>query len=123
LFEKVPVFWRPKGRPPLPAIYRGLIKLRKQYPAFRTSNVEWVRNSDENDLITFIRSDDKDEFLVMINFSSRPITASVDLKNPARYELVQMAGAENSDENPATKLHLKGFGWRIYHRTGTLASK
>lgn len=123
LFEKVPVFWHSKGRPPLPAIYHDLIKLRKQYPVFRTGNVEWVHNSDENNLVTFIRADAKDEFLVMINFSSRPIVANVDLKTPAGYELVPMAGVEKSDESPAAKLHLKGFGWRIYHRTGALASQ
>jgi glycosidase len=123
LFEKVPVFWHPKGRPQLLSIYHDLIQLRRQYPAFRTSNVEWVSNSDEKDLVTFVRSDEKDEFLVMINFSNRPIDANVNLKNPTGYELVQMAGMENSDESPAAKLHLKGFGWRIYHRAGTLASQ
>src|SRR5262249_51567186 len=29
LFEKLPVFWEPKDRPPLRDIYRDLIKLRK----------------------------------------------------------------------------------------------
>src|SRR5208282_4387380 len=46
LFEKVPIFWQPKGRPQLRSIYHDLIQLRKQYPAFRTDNVQWIHNSD-----------------------------------------------------------------------------
>jgi len=36
LFEKLPVFWKPKERPPLRDLYRDLIKLRKQYAPFRS---------------------------------------------------------------------------------------
>src|SRR5207245_7707010 len=55
LFEKLPVFWRPKDRPPLRDIYRDLIKLRKEYAAFRNDDVIWLRNSDEADLVTLMR--------------------------------------------------------------------
>src|SRR6185295_16420400 len=52
LFEKMPVFWKPKERPPLRDIYRDLIKLRKQYAPFRNDRVIWLRNSDEANLVT-----------------------------------------------------------------------
>src|SRR5262249_44076401 len=52
LFEKLSVFWYPKERPPLRDIYRDLIKLRKQYAAFRNDRVIWLRNSDEANLVT-----------------------------------------------------------------------
>ena len=42
LFEKMPVFWNPGGRPPLRDIYRDVIKLRKQNAAFYNGDLTWV---------------------------------------------------------------------------------
>src|SRR5258708_8058396 len=44
LFEKMPVFWHPKDRPPLRDIYRDLIKLRKQYAPFHNNRVVSLRH-------------------------------------------------------------------------------
>jgi glycosidase len=74
LFEKLPIFWHPKERPPLRRIYQELIKLRSQYPAFRNDRVVWLHNSDEANLVTLMRLDDKDELVIVINFSNRPST-------------------------------------------------
>ncbi len=35
LFEKLPIVWNPRERPPLREIYHSLIQLRRQNPAFR----------------------------------------------------------------------------------------
>ena len=74
LFEKLPLFWNPKGRPALRDIYRDLIRLRKDNPAFRNDRVVWLHNSDEANLVTLMRADEKSEFITVINFSNRPIT-------------------------------------------------
>ena len=47
LFDKLPIFWNPKERPPLRDIYRDLIQLRKKYPALRNNRSTWLHNSDE----------------------------------------------------------------------------
>ena len=78
LFDKLPILWDPKDRPPLRNIYHGLIELRKRYPCFENHQVTWLHNSDENDVVSFMRSDDKDQFVVVINFSNRPLSGSVD---------------------------------------------
>ena len=117
LFEKLPIFWAPKERPPFRDIYRDLIKLRKDYPAFRDLGVNWLHNSDETNLITFVRADEKDEFLVAINFSNRPLTAKVDLKNTAGFAPVKISGQPDNDFTALPDIHLNSFDWRIYHRT------
>jgi len=122
LFEKVPVFWHPKGRPPLTEIYRSLIRLRKQYPAFRAGAVRWLQNSDENELVTFLRADDKDEFLVAINFSSRPVRGSLELKSCESFAPVQISGVQYSNQGRLPEVRLNGFEWRIYHRSAALAA-
>lgn len=122
LFEKVPIFWQPKGRPALRDIYRDLIKIRKQYLAFRSDQVRWVSNSDDSDLVTFLRADTKDEFLVAVNLSNRPISAKLNLQGADEFEPVKITGVENSNNSPVADLHLNGYEWRIYHRSTILAA-
>jgi cyclomaltodextrinase len=114
LFEKMPVFWHSKERPPLRGIYRDLIKLRRQYAAFRNDRVIWLRNSDEADLVTLMRLDDKDEFVVVINFSNRPVVGQVEVLNGQDFKAVTPGVKEAPAGFPL--FALKGFEYRIYHR-------
>jgi cyclomaltodextrinase len=81
LFDKLTIFWHPKERPTLRNIYRDLIRLRKQYACFRNSDVTWLRNSDEADVLTFMRADDRDQFVVLkvttssVSNAARPMLA------------------------------------------------
>jgi hypothetical protein len=75
----------------------------------------WLPNSDGASLVTFMRSDDKDEFVVAINFSNRPMTASITVTNPGDFKPVYLPGSGAArDQFP--KLSLNGFEWQIYHR-------
>ncbi len=114
LFEKMPVFWHSKERPPLRDIYRDLIKLRRQYPAFRDGRVIWLKNSDEADLVTLMRLDEKDEFLILINFSNRPVIGQVEVLNSQEFRPVKLEGKEAPAGLPI--FALKGFEYRVYHR-------
>jgi glycosidase len=118
LFDKLPICWHPHGaeRPDFGGIYHDLIQLRHQYAALRNSHVNWLHNSDETKLVTFLRSDDQDELLVTINFSNRPLTGKVDMKNADGFAPVEISGVQGSDGGPLPAFHLNGFEWRIYHR-------
>ena len=117
LFEKMPVFWQPGGRPPLRAIYRDLIKLRKQHDAFVNSDVLWLSNSAPEEVISFLRQDSKDAYLVLINLSSRRVAASVELPDAAGFEPVKIAGRADPVDIVLPDFHLNGYGWFIYHKT------
>jgi glycosidase len=116
LFDKLTIFWHPKERPQLRGIYHDLIQLRKQYPALCGNNVEWLHNSDETRLLTFLRADGKDQFLVVVNFSNRPINGRVDLKNAAGFGGIKINGTPEFSGATLPAFHLDGFGWHIYHR-------
>jgi glycosidase len=116
LFDKLPIVWSPKERPPLRKIYHSLIQLRKQYVAFRNNRVIWLRNSDEANLVTLMRSDENDEFVVVINFSNRPVTGSVKLENGQDFQPVKISGLPDAHDSSLPLFHLNGFEWRIYHR-------
>lgn len=117
MFEKMPVFWNPGGRPPLRGIYRDLIKLRKKYPAFYNDDVVWLQNTAPADVVTFLRRDAKDEFVVIINLSSRRVTGSVELSDKEGFEAVKIQGGPVPVDFLLPNFSLKGYGWFIYHRT------
>jgi glycosidase len=117
LFEKLPVFWEPKARPPLREIYRDLIRLRREHDAFTSDQVVWLENSRPADLVTYLRPGDQEEFLVIINFSNRPIEASITVEQAASFLPVPIAGAPTPPAIISPRFSLKGFEWRIYRRS------
>jgi cyclomaltodextrinase / maltogenic alpha-amylase / neopullulanase len=117
LFEKQPIFWSPKDRPPLRKIYRDLIRLRKEYAPFRNGRVVWLRNSNEASLVTFQRADEQNEFVMVINFSNRPVNGQVEVSNGEDFKPVQIAGMPRVPNQDFPSVHLGGFGWRIYQRS------
>lgn len=117
LFEKLPVFWAPKERPPFRALYRELVQLRKRYPAFQNDRVLWLRNTAAEDVVTIMRLDEHDEFVVAINFSSRPRHASVEVLSPETFKLIRFASIEESTSPDFPTLDLKGYEWRVFHRS------
>ena len=116
LFEKMPVFWQPGGRPPLRDIYRDLIKLRKQSGAFVNGDVVWLENSAPGEVISLLRRDAKDEFLVLINLSSRRVTGSVELPAVEGFAALKISGWANPADIVLPDFHLNGYGWLICHR-------
>jgi cyclomaltodextrinase len=116
LFDKLTIFWHPKERPPLRNIYRDLIRLRKQYACFRNDDVIWLRNSDEADVVTFMRADGQDQFVVIINFSNRPTDAKIRERIPKGFQPVRIDGIPVPPADGLPRFHLNGFEWRIYHR-------
>jgi glycosidase len=117
LFEKMPVNWSPAGRPPLRQIYRDLIKLRKAHPAFQNDTVAWLQNSTHDDVVTILRSDDKDEYVIAINFSSKTATGTVEVENAADFTMLKIDGQPATLMIPLPNFELNGYDWRIYHRS------
>jgi cyclomaltodextrinase / maltogenic alpha-amylase / neopullulanase len=116
LFDKLPIFWHPKDRPPLREIYRGLIQLRRDNPCFRNGDVIWLKNSAAADVVSFMRADGRDEFLVLINFSNRPLEAKILDSLPDGFKPVRVDGMPIPPAGEFAHFRLKGFEWRIYHR-------
>ena len=116
LFDKLPVFWTPKDRPPLTDIYRGLINLRKQYAPFRSNRVIWLHNSNEADVVTIMRLDGKDEFVIIVNFSNRPVSGNVEVMHSGDFQALQISGMPVTPANDFPRFHAAAFEWRIYHR-------
>jgi glycosidase len=117
LFDKQTIVWHPKGRPPLRDIYRSLISLRKEYAGcFSNDQVAWLHNSDEADVVSFMREDESDQFVVVINFSDRPVSGQLKMKADNGFQQVRISGMPDGDTGSLPTFQLNGFEWRIYHR-------
>jgi glycosidase len=119
LFDKLNICWHPhpSERPPFREAYKKLIQLRKDYAAFRTDEVNWVENSKNSEVVSFTRADGTDEFLVLINFSSRPVSGAVTVSNAAEFKPLNISGADGAASGDLPRFRLDGFGWHIWHRT------
>jgi len=126
LFEKFTICWHPHAseRPPFRRLYQDLIQLRKNHPAFRTANVQWLHNSCEASLLSYLRTDDQDAFLVTINFANRPVEGRVDLPDSNGFAPLPISGLQNTAADALPSVRLAGFEWRIFHRsTRAVAAK
>jgi glycosidase len=56
LFEKLPIFWPvAERRPEFPRFYKQMMALRAASNALRRGSLEWLPNSDEARVLTFVR--------------------------------------------------------------------
>jgi hypothetical protein len=79
--------------------------------------VQWLRNSDESNLVTLMRADEKNEFVVVINFSNRPATGWLEVKHDQEFKPVKINGLPDFSPSGFPLFRLNGFEWRIYRRT------
>ncbi len=116
LFDKLNIFWNPKERPPIRKIYQDLIKLRKEHAAFRSERVNWLASSEDTQVVAFTRRDEKEEFLVVINLSSRPVGGALKNFNAAEFQPVKISGTSEAATGDLPRFQLDGFGWRVWQR-------
>jgi glycosidase len=127
LFERLPIFWQiAERRPEFPKFYKSMIALRKSTNALRRGNLTWLKNSDENRILTFTRKAGNEEVLVAINMSNQPFTGTVGITgsydditpimaNPLPPDDEKTKPTAKSDRRlPA--LELEAYGYRIFKK-------
>lgn len=105
LFERLPVFW-PFGerRPDFARFYSQMIVLRKSSNALRRGSLEWVKNSDDSRVVSYVRRSADEEMLVVLNLSSRPFAGTVEASSEAGYvDVTPDVGRPLPPDAPATE--------------------
>ena len=130
LFEKLPIFWPiAERRPEFPRFYKQMMALRHSSSALRRGDVQWLHNSDESRLVSYLRRSRDEEMLVVINFSNRPFFGSVEFTGGETLkEVTPDIGAPLPPDAPAPELaararnnglpavYLDAWGYRIFRR-------
>ena len=133
LFERLPVFWPiAERRPEFPRFYQQIIALRRASQALRSGALEWLRNSDESRVVTYVRRTKDEEMLIAINFSNRLFVGTVEASGGAGFADVTPDVAPPlppdapAPEHPTHRartvglpaLALEAWGYRIFRRAG-----
>ena len=130
LFEKLPVFWAmAERRPEFPRFYKQIMALRRSSSALRRGSVEWLKNSDESRVVTYLRRSPDEEILVAINLSNRPFFGAVEAAGMASYiDVTPDVGPPLPPDAPTPQLiprkrmvglpslSLDSWGYRIFRR-------
>jgi glycosidase len=121
LFEKLPIFWSfAERRPEFPRFYKQMIALRQSSNALRRGTLQWVDNSDDARVVSYLRRAADEEVLVILNLSSRPFSGSVEIKDASNFSDITPAVAPvPPDSARAAKLPsvaLAAWDYRIYRR-------
>ncbi|HZH90622.1 MAG TPA: alpha-amylase family glycosyl hydrolase [Pyrinomonadaceae bacterium] len=132
LFERLPIFWRiAERRPEFPRFYKQIIELRRQSTALRRGAVEWLRNSDEARVVSYLRRGGTEEIVVAINFSNRPFEGTLeapvaagfadvtpDVAPPLPPDAPAPIHKPRARTNTLPALTLDAWGYRIFRRAG-----
>jgi glycosidase len=83
LFERRPIAWEMAERRPLVApYYRALAELRRAHPAFTRGAVRWLRNDEEQRVLSYERSgppgDKGESLIIVVNLSSQSYSGKVE---------------------------------------------
>jgi glycosidase len=113
LFEKMPVFWQfAERRPEFPKFYQSMIDLRKNSNALRRGELIWLKNSDENRVLTFLRKSADEEILITINLTNAPFFGSVEING----DFTEITPNFEKRNAGLPALSLESFGYRIFKR-------
>lgn len=112
LFENLPVFWSiAERRPEFLRFYRQLLATRNQHAALQQGELQWLTNSAQDRVLTYIRRNAQEEIFVAINCSSRPWRGSVDLRGLAEWTSL-LTASDSEAELPSVRL--SAWGYAIY---------
>lgn len=118
LFEKLDVFWDASmRRPEFPRFYRDLTALRRAQPALRSGSLEWLRNSDEDRVLTFSRRLGSDELIVAVNLSNRAYVGTVEVSGTFEDITPTVGSARAARTVGLPAMSMDAWGFRILRRT------
>ena len=118
LFEKVPIFWEPKGRGAFRETYSKLIGLWHRHPALQGGRVAWLENSAPQNVVSYLRSGEAEELVTVVNFSNRPQAVVIQVEKARDFSVELTSGAPAPDAKPGlSDVTLGAFEWRIYSRS------
>jgi glycosidase len=124
LFEKLPIFWQTgERRAEFPPFYAQLVAFRKAHPVLRGGSVEWLHNSDENRVLTFVRRSADEMLLIAVNLSSQPFVGVVEAADGSYRDITPTTGTTNGATGTSMQrssalpaLSLGAYDYRVYRR-------
>jgi cyclomaltodextrinase len=126
LFERAPIAWEmAERRPQVTPYYRALTALRRAHPAFTRGAVHWLRNDDEQRVLSYERTGAGESLVVVINLSSQSYMGIVETAageyrdiTPGSRATAPASAAKDSGRRAATlpAVFLAPWEFRVFSR-------
>ena len=130
LFEKMPIFWPiSERRPEFPRFFKQILALRSDSNALRRGTLEWLHNSREDQVVSFVRRLSDEQVLVVINLSSSRSVVTVEVDSPEGFtDVGPIVSAPLPPDTPAAAqvtrkrnvglpaVSLDAWGYRVFQR-------
>jgi glycosidase len=79
LFERLPIVWQmAERRPQVSPYYRALATLRRAHPALARGATRWLRNADEDRVLSYERAGAGETLVIAVNLSTSSFAGNVD---------------------------------------------
>lgn len=113
IFGKLPIDWSKADTPEARerfAFCQKMIQLRKDHPALQAmGQTEFVDNDKSDAVLSFQRSDEKEKFLVVINFRKEPVTVRIQSGFAPLDESISKGKIVANETNPTFELPAYGY--------------
>jgi cyclomaltodextrinase / maltogenic alpha-amylase / neopullulanase len=126
LFERAPIAWEmAERRPQVTPYYRALATLRRTHPALTRGAVHWLRNGDEQRVLSYERATTDESLVVAVNLSSLSYAGRVDLPAGEYREITPdwraAAGVSPTPQDsrraaPLPDVYLAPWEFRVFRR-------
>ncbi|HTG94196.1 MAG TPA: alpha-amylase family glycosyl hydrolase [Pyrinomonadaceae bacterium] len=122
LFERLPIFWPiAERRKEFSLFYQKMLKLRRDSDALRRGTLEWLRNSDESRIVTFLRRGQTEDIVIAINLSNTPFAGTVEAPGSEFTDVTPDINPDKVAVKPARKsalpvVVLEAYGFSIFRR-------
>jgi cyclomaltodextrinase / maltogenic alpha-amylase / neopullulanase len=116
LFEPEKIFWAAGDwHPDYLKLYAEMTALRREHPALEQGATTWLHNTDEQHVVTYLRSAGTEQFLIAVNFSNTPFRGSVEAAG--NWKEIQLPGSKTEAE-AIPFVSLNAFEARIFQKQG-----
>lgn len=121
LFEKFHLYWGAgQQEREAPGFYRALFAVRARSPALQTGTLQWLHNSDEQHIVSFVRHTADEDMLVIVNLSNTPFRGTLEAPTSAHWEEIRLQSETRVHPSPeptptaVPALSLNAFQVRIF---------
>jgi glycosidase len=117
LFERAPIAWEmAERRPQVAPYYRALAALRRAHPAFTRGAVRWLRNSDEQRVLSYERTGAGESLVVVVNLSSQSYAGIVEAGAGQYQDLTAEPRSTGKRSATLPALFLAPWEFRVFRR-------
>ncbi len=114
--ERRPIAWEmAQSRAHVGTYYRALMGLRRAHPVFTRGVVRWLRNSDEQRVLSYERAG-AERLVIVVNLSSQGFAGLVDTEAGDYRDITPISGASPQRTSALPTVFLGPWEFRVFQR-------